>query len=237
MKIVSTLGVALLLSGCQMAMFSAPQSSNEGSLAGSVESMQEAQSPYLSEREEPLEAQPAIGVRAVSLDTKVDPLSSAAEILGEQLITGLSEARVKRFPMTILPFGALPGHSVYSTVGERVSESLFYSLQANEYNLIDYRVAGMPDRAMPEVSEQQIGQLRSRNRIYFVLVGNYAHYADGLVINARVLDTTTRQVLAAGQVHVPDQLLEGRLPGYDPLLAAEKGMIVETGGVPAGVAE
>ena len=235
MKIVSTLGVALLLSGCQLPMLTAPQSMDAAD--PEVQAGSSADSPYLSERGEPLEAKQALGVQAVALDTKVDPLSSAAQILGEQLISGLSEARVKRFPMTILPFGALPGHSSYNTVGERVSESLFYSLQANEYNLIDYRVAGMPDRAMPEISEQQIGELRSRNRIYFVLVGNYAHYADGLVINARVLDTTTRQVLAAGQVHVADQLLEGRLPGYDPLLAAEKGMIVETGGVPAGVAQ
>jgi len=197
-----------------------------------MQEQQSIKSAYLSQQDQPIPRKPVSHSRAVPLDTQVDPISAAAQILGEQLISGLSEARVKRFPMTILPFGALPGHSRYAQVGERVSESLFFALQANEYNLIDYRVAGMPDRAMPDVSQQQLGDLRQRNRIYFVLVGNYGQYADGLVFNARVLDTTTRQVLAAGQVHVATQLLEGRLPGYDPLMAADKGMIVETGGVP-----
>lgn len=199
-----------------------------------TQDQQAVTSAYLSQQGQPIARRSVSQSRAVPLDTQVDPISAAAQILGEQLITGLSEARVKRFPMTVLPFGALPGHNSYAQVGERVSESLFFALQANSYNLIDYRVAGMPDRAVPEVSEQQIGELRQRNRIYFVLVGNYGHYADGVVFNARVLDTTTRQVLAAGQVHVATELLEGRLPGYDPLLAAEKGMIVETGGVPQG---
>lgn len=229
MKHAMTLVLLSTLSGCQWL----PQLIQPEPETAAVEM---PKSPYLSERGQPLEAQPVMEVRAVKQDN-VDPISSAAQILGEQLIRGLSEARVKRFPMTILPFGAMPGHHSYSQVGERVSESLFFSLQANDYNLIDYRVAGMPDRAMPVVSEQELGELRRRNRIYFVLIGNYAHYADGLVINARVLDTTTRQVLAAGQVHVSDELLEGRLPGYDPLFAAEKGMIIETQGVPGGVAK
>lgn len=228
MKQILTLIAALALTGCQLAnvMPQTPASGKTGD---------EAKSAYLSDRDQPLETAPVMDVRSVPLDSKADPLSHAARILGEQLIVGLSEARVKRFPMTVLPFGALPGHADYPSVGERVSESLFYSLQANEYNLIDYRVAGMPDRAMPDISQQQITELRQRNRIYFVLIGNYAHYPGGLVINARVLDTTTRQVLAAGQAHVANELLEGQLPGYDPLRAAERGMIVETGGVPAGV--
>jgi len=229
MKHTIILGAAILLGGCQLANWM-PQA-----MVPAEPQPEAAKSPYLSDQGQPLEAKPVMGVESVPLDTQVDPLSHAAQILGQQLIVGLSEARVKRFPMTVLPFGALPGHASYATVGERISESLFFSLQANKYNLIDYRVAGMPDRAIAEVSAQQLGQLRDRNRIYFVLVGSYGHYPGGLVVNARVLDTTTRQVLAAGQVHVSDQLLEGRLPGYDPLLAAEKGMIVETGGVPAGV--
>jgi TolB-like protein len=232
MRSVITLSSMLLISGCQLSMLDTPSAVSEQPAPEP-----QTESAYLSDRGEPLAGLPASAIRSVEQDGSVDPISSAAEILGEQLIGGLSEARVKRFPMTILPFGALPGHASYQSVGERVSESLLYALQANEYNLIDYRVAGMPDRAMPEVSEQQIGELRTRNRIYFVLIGNYAHYPNGLVVNARVLDTTTRQVLAAGQVHIADQLLEGSLPGYDPLLAAEKGMIVETGGMPAGVVQ
>jgi len=230
MKLLIAVGFLWLVAGCQPILILRP-SSSEALLTESVQ----VDSAYLSQREDALPTDPVGSLRAVPAGTGFDPLSQAAQIIAEQLVEGLSEARVKRFPMTILPFGALPGHAQYEQVGERVSESLFHSLQSNSYNLIDYRVAGMPDRAMPEVSEQDISQLRSRNRIYFVLVGNYANYPDGLVINARVLDTTTRQVLAAGQVHIANEQLEGRLPGYDPLLAGEKGMIVETRGVPQGV--
>lgn len=238
MKGFVTFGISLLLAGCQLpVLMSSPSGGSSPVPSNTPDSGARVESAYLSQQGLSLPKEPTTGVQRVPMDSEVDPLSAAAQILGTQLVDGLSEARVRRFPMTILPFGALPGHVAFNSVGERVSESLFYALQSNEYNLIDYRVAGMPDRAVPQISEQQIGELRARNRIYFVLVGNYAHYADGLVINARVLDTTTRQVLAAGQVHIDNRLLEGRLPGYNPLLAAEKGMIVETGGVPAGVSQ
>lgn len=191
------------------------------------------ESSYLSDTGA-LEIQSISSPQSVPLSSEGDPLSHAAAILAEQMSVGLSESRVKRLPMTILPLGPIPGQQPYANFGDQLSEALFFYLQSNNYNLIDYRVAGMPDRAMPEVSAQTLSSLKRRNRIYFVLTGNYARYSDGVVVNARVLDTTTRQVLAAGQVHIADKLLEGATPGYDSLRAIEDGMIIETQQGPVG---
>ena len=66
------------------------------------------------------------------------------------------------------------------------------------------------------------------------MTGTYAQHSDGLVINARVIDTTTRQVLATGQTHIPNERLEGAIPGYDPLEALNQGLIIENRGGPVG---
>ncbi len=191
------------------------------------------QSSYLSDNG-PLPINPVVRPRSVPLSAVGDPYSYAASILAEQFAVGLSEARVQRLPMTILPLGPVPGQIPYQHVGEQVAEALFFFMQANQYNLIDYRVAGMPDVAMPDLDTETLSSLRRRNRIYFVITGNYGRYNEGVVVNARVLDTTTRQVLAAGQVHIADRLLEGSTPGYDSLRAIENGMIIETQQGPAG---
>lgn len=191
------------------------------------------QSSYLSDTG-PLPVNPVVRPRSVPLNAEGDPFSYAASILAEQFAVGLSEARVQRLPMTILPLGPVPGQMAYQHLGEQVAEALFFYMQANQYNLIDYRVAGMPDRAIPDLEAETLSSLRRRNRIFFVITGNYGRYNQGVVVNARVLDTTTRQVLAAGQVHIADQLLEGSTPGYDSLRAIENGMIIETQQGPAG---
>ena len=232
-RIAPVLVGALLLSGCQqLAMF---QPVTQTPMEQSAEApVKEGTSNYLSDTD-PLPVQPFVVPASVPLNAKGDPYSHAAAIMAQQMSVGLSEARVQSLPMTILPLGPVPGQEPYVNVGEQVAEALFFYLQANKYNLIDYRVAGMPDRAMPDVEAETLSTLRRRNRIYFVLTGNYARYNQGLVFNTRVLDTTTRQVLAAGQVHIPDQLLEGSTPGYDSLRAIEKGMIIETQQGPAGM--
>lgn len=192
------------------------------------------ESKYLSDQA-PLPIAQVAPVERVYSAGGSDALSFAARKLAEQLSRGLSEARVKRLPLTLLPLGPLPEQPEVVLLGDRLSESLYYYLQSQQYNLIDYRVAGIPHRAVPDLSADELSGLKRRNRIYFVLVGNYARYSAGYVINARVLDTTTRQVLAAGQVHIPDQTLEAEFPGYDPLGSGQRGMIIETRTGPGGI--
>jgi len=189
---------------------------------------------------EPVVAEPVITSAALSSvdlrDQVYDPVSEAVAQLGIQLQEGLQANRVQRLPMAVMPFVDLQRARERFTgeLGERVAENFVYQLQQNGYNLIDHRAVSMLTTVRDPLNKQNLSGLRSRYRIYFLLTGTYARYPDGLVINARVLDTTTRQILASGQTHIPDSRFEGGTPGYDPRKALEKGMIIENNLGPIG---
>jgi TolB-like protein len=171
-------------------------------------------------------------------DPLMDPLSEAVAQMARQLSVGLRDNRIRRLPMAVLPFMALAGPDAQTAtdpLGERVAENFLYQLQQAEYNLIDYRALSLTTTEKAPLSRQNLSALYSRNRIYFVLTGTYARYPGGIVLNARVLDTTTRQVLASAQTHVPDARFEGAWPGYDSLQALDSGMIIENGRGPVGL--
>jgi len=79
------------------------------------------------------------------------------------------------------------------------------------------------------LSTDNLSGIRNRYRIHFVLTGTYSQHPDGIIINARVLDTTSRQILAASKTNIPSVRMEGALPGYDPIKAMDDGMIIENG--------
>ncbi|MGB0663533.1 MAG: FlgO family outer membrane protein [Pontibacterium sp.] len=166
-----------------------------------------------------------------------DPVSEAVEQMVQQLTLGLKHHRVQRFPMAISPFVALERSSerYAGPMGERLSESFIYQMQQTGFNMLDYRAVSLLTTFKDPINRQNMSALRNSSRVYFLLTGTYSRYPDGLVVNARVLDTTTRQVLASAQTHIPDVRLEGALPGYNPLLALEKGMIIENELGPAGM--
>lgn len=211
----------LLLAGCSL----------ERGLQGPAEP--EPVAP-VTEPVEPPEPPPGEVIGLPEELSTLDPVSQAVRQMGEQLMLGLQENRVKRMPMAILPFVERPAAAADNRFGERISEAFIFQLQQRGYNLVDYRAVSMITTAKPALDAQQLSGLRNRFRIYFVLTGTYVRYPDGIVINARVLDTTTRQVLATGQTHIANARLEGALPGYDPLGAQRKGMIVENRNGPAG---
>lgn len=175
------------------------------------------------------EAAASAGLVLVASQAPTDPMSEAVAQMAQQLSTGLREHRVRRLPMAVLPFTDLDraGAQATNPVGERLAENFIYQLQQAQYNLVDFRAVSLNTTEKPPLSRQSLSLLNSHYRIYFVLTGTYSRYPGGVVLNARVLDTTTRQVLASAQTHVPDARLEGALPGYDPLTALGQGKIIE----------
>jgi len=164
-----------------------------------------------------------------------DPVSEAVHQMAQQLAHGLDENRVRRLPLAVLKFHNLMARSQVGPLGERLSDSFIFQLEHLGYNLVDYRAVSLTTTRKQEPDPASLSQLRSRNRIYFVLTGTYAVQPEGVVINARVLDTTTRQALASAQTHIPMDRLEGAWPGYDPLKASADGMIIENRQGPAGM--
>ncbi|WP_428033936.1 FlgO family outer membrane protein [Amphritea sp.] len=158
-----------------------------------------------------------------------DPLSEAVAQMAVQLNVGLTENRVKRLPIAILPFVQLGNKASGTPTGERLSENFIFQLQQHGYNLVDFRAVSLNTTVKDPLSAENLSGIRNRFRIHFVLTGTYSQHPDGIIINARVLDTTSRQILAAAQTNIPSERLEGALPGYDPIKAMDDGMIIENG--------
>lgn len=191
-----------------------------------LEAMQEAEAANLEARKE-------LKKHEVTVVSKhawgADPLSEAVAQMAVQLNVGLTGNWVKKLPIAILPFVQLGSKASGTPTGERLSENFIYQMQQHGYNLVDYRAVSLNTSAKDPLSTASLSGLHSRYRIHFVLTGTYTQHQDGIVINARVLDATTRQILAAAQTSVPVVRLEGALPGYDPVKSLDSGYIIENG--------
>ncbi|MGB0733445.1 MAG: FlgO family outer membrane protein [Pontibacterium sp.] len=224
-RLITLMLLTLLASGCQFLPEAAPEELATPDSAPVEVDLAVAE----AEREAQRLREQSKLVGVPSTVNAFDPVSEAVHQMAEQLSVGLKKHKVKRLPMMIMPFVDLERASQRYTgaLGERVSDSFFFQLQQYDFNLIDYRAVSLATTAKNLVSRQNMSSLRNRYRIYFILTGTYSRYPDGIVINARVLDTTSRQVLATAQSHIPDERLEGKWPGYNALEAIEKGLIIE----------
>lgn len=229
MKYLRQLGVALIIIG--IAGCSAPRNETVKIQLDSISP--EAAQTLRETQTEAVKAERAALTREVVM---VDAVSNGADAMSEvvaqmavQIDSGLAKNRVKKLPIAILPFRNLDGNTTPAGLGERLSESMIFQLQQHGYNLVDYRAVSLNTTLKNPLSRDNLSSIRNRFRIHFILTGTYARHPDGLVINARVLDTTTRQVMATGQSHVSVARLEGEIPGYDPLASDAAGMIIENG--------
>lgn len=237
-KVLMVAGMLAVLSGCAMNTRDEPASVQIDRLG--PEAMQQMEQLVASRQEAAVRRGEAVGypapLHAVESSAQgYDPVSEAVHQMAQQLARGLDENRVRRLPLAVLRFHDLMQREHAGPLGERLGDSFIVQLEHLGYNLVDYRAVSLTTTQKQEPDPSSLSLLRSRNRIYFVLTGTYAQHPDGVVINARVLDTTTRQVLASAQTHIPTARLEGAWPGYDPLKAAADGMIIENRYGPAGM--
>jgi TolB-like protein len=198
----------------------------------------EAEKAYLAEKNAMLEKERAMLQRQVvqvnPYPNGIDPISEALSQMAVQINAGLLQNRVKRLPVAVVPFTNLHNERKVGRFGERIEQGMIYQMQQHGYNMVDYRAAGLVTSSKEPLSRQNLSELRVRYKVYFLVTGTYAQHSDGIVVNARVIDTTTRQVVATGQSHIANSRLEGALPGYNPLQSLNKGLIIENSNGPAG---
>ena len=198
----------------------------------------EAEKAYLAEKDAMLEKERAMLQRQVVQvnpdPNGIDPISEALSQMAVQINAGLLQNRVKRLPVAVVPFTNLHNERKVGRFGERLEQGMIYQMQQHGYNMVDYRAAGLVTSSKEPLSRQNLSELRVRYKVYFLVTGTYAQHSDGIVVNARVIDTTTRQVVANGQSHIANSRLEGALPGYNQLQSLNKGLIIENSNGPAG---
>ncbi|MEH6626859.1 MAG: FlgO family outer membrane protein [Motiliproteus sp.] len=165
-----------------------------------------------------------------ALGGTVPVFGEPVRVMAQQIEAGLKKRGIKRLPITITPFVDLINPAKRRALGTELAEGFFHELQVRGFNLIDFS-------ALPFASKKTdkgvypLADFYRKHRISYVLSGTYMVNSDGIIINARVLDTVTKQVVATGQSKMSASELEGGLPGYNPLDSRD-GMIVENAGVP-----
>ncbi len=236
MRIIIFFYTVLLLSGCSQPFVNEQKPQEKQLSPEVVAELEKIQRKYIAEREALYDREASLIqkelVQVKTVPNGIDPLSEAAAQMAVQINAGLQQNRVKRFPVAVIPFVNLHNERKVGRFGERIEQALIYQLQQHGYNLVDYRATGITTSTKQPLSKQNLSGLRTRYKIYFLVTGTYAQHSDGLVLNTRVIDTTTRQVLATGQSHIINHRLEGMIPGYNPLEALNEGMIIENGGGP-----
>jgi TolB-like protein len=155
--------------------------------------------------------------------------SAVVRQIAEQLNKSLKSKGIKRLPIAVAPFVDLENSKNPHPLGKQLSEHFFHELQIRGYNLIDDRAISFP--RLKANDALLLSDYYKRHRISYVLSGTYSVTPDGASIHARMLDTVTRQVAATGQGLLLNEVLEGQLPGYNPL-SSSNGMIIENGGIP-----
>ncbi|NRA20542.1 MAG: hypothetical protein HRU05_08685 [Oceanospirillaceae bacterium] len=158
-----------------------------------------------------------------------DPISEAVAQMADQMVLGLRQNRVKRLPVAVLPFKSLRRSVQDDLFGARLSESFVFPMTQRGYNMVDYRAVTLVTTDKAPLTKGNLPVLQQQYKIYYILTGTYARHGDGVVINARILDVITRQVVAAGQTHIAYKRLESQLPGYNPIDALNRGYIIENG--------
>ncbi len=223
MKIV-LMAFIVLLSGCNTQSIKAPFSNNMSAQEARAIVEKAIEIDSLSEF-----AKPSPTALAPVDPNFYDPVSEAVAQMADQMVSGLRQNRVKRLPVAVLPFKSLK-HSVNDDLfGARVSESFIFPMTQRGYNMVDYRAVSLATTQKSPVSKGTLPALQQQYKIYYILTGTYARHGDGVVLNARILDVITRQVVATGQSHIAYKRLESMLPGYDPVNALNKGYIIENG--------
>ncbi|OMH34043.1 hypothetical protein BGP75_12265 [Motiliproteus sp. MSK22-1] len=166
----------------------------------------------------------------VSLGGTLPVFGQPVRAMSVQIEIALKKRGIKRLPITIAPFVDLSAPDRKRNLGNELAEGFFHEMQTRGFNLIDHKAIPFSKTGKKAVGSGLADYYR-KHRISYVLSGTYIVNSDGILINARVLDVITRQVVATGQSQLASRDLEGGLPGYNPLDSRD-GMIIENGGVP-----
>lgn len=93
-----------------------------------------------------------------------------------------------------------------SNFGRLYSDSLLTNLKRSGWNIVDYRGKELATQAKNGefyLSRENLQQLPRKN--YYFLVGTYSTYADKLVLNVRVINSKTGEVLIASNSMIVDK--------------------------------
>ncbi|WP_440904083.1 FlgO family outer membrane protein [Catenovulum sp. SX2] len=96
------------------------------------------------------------------------------------------------------------GHPL-KALGGQLEESFIYELQKRGYSVVDFKLTGdiQVGQQADKIWSRDINKLNSHVDVRYLLSGTLSMHQNGAVVNVRMMDSSSKQVIASAQGFVP----------------------------------
>jgi TolB-like protein len=132
-------------------------------------------------------------------------INQTVKFLANQLSQNKDFANISDSSIAITSFVNVENLKETNKLGNLISEHLIHDMQIRGYRVIDYKT--MPDIEVGTHGDyafsRSVQNLRQDISLSYILTGTYTYYADGVSINARIINTKTNVVASTAQAFIP----------------------------------
>ena len=136
-------------------------------------------------------------------------INQTVKFLADQLSQNKDFANITDSKLAITSFVNIENLRETNKLGNLISEHLIHDMQIRGYKVIDYKT--MPDIEVGKHGDyaftRTVDNLRQDIALNYILTGTYTFYADGVSLNARIIDTQTSVVVSTAQAFIPREEL------------------------------
>ena len=127
-------------------------------------------------------------------------INKTVKFLADQLSQNKDFANISNSKLAITSFVNIENLRETNKLGNLLSEHLIHDMQIRGYRVVDYKT--MPDIEIGKkgdyVFSRTVDNLKKDITLNYILSGTYTFYADGVSINARIIDIQTNVVVSSG---------------------------------------
>ena len=132
-------------------------------------------------------------------------LNKLATFIAEQLTHNRDLINLKESRVAITSFVDLESLRETDKIGLSLSELLIHKLQLSGFKVVDFKAMNSINVAAngDHVFSRNPAELKNEFNIHYFLTGTLTKSRDGIVVNARLLDTKTLLVVSSAQAFIP----------------------------------
>lgn len=132
-------------------------------------------------------------------------VSQIASFLADQLAHNRDIKNVSESRVAVTSFVNLQALKETNKIGLLLAEDLIHDFQVRGFPVVDFKTLPYVQVTTTGdfVFSRRVDELRGEYNINYFLTGTYSNNADGVVINARLLDARTSLVVSSAQAFIP----------------------------------
>jgi len=146
-------------------------------------------------------------------------INQTVRFLADQLSQNKDFANISDSKIAITSFVDIENLKETNKIGNLISEHLIHDMQIRGYKVVDYKA--MPDIEIGSNGDyafsRSVKNLRKDISLNYILTGTYAFYADGISLNARIIDVQTSIVVSTAQAFIPKYDLQYIVDSMSPM--------------------